>query len=260
MISDFKNLMDLTGKRALVTGGAQGFGRIIAETYLAHGAVVTLLDINGEHARETAEELRAQGGTVYSVQADTSVEAEVEAAFAEAIALMGGLDICVAVAGISGRAPTEEMSLELWQKVIDVDLTGVFLCDRAAGRHMLEHGGGSIINMASIIGLVGNKTGNSNYAAAKGGVVAMTRVMAVEWAQRGVRVNAIAPAQTDGPFIKQLMEDNPDVRDYFLNHIPMGRLEQPKEVAGLALYLASDSASFMTGQTIAVDGGVTCAF
>lgn len=128
----------------------------------------------------------------------------------------------VANAGVSTRAPAEEMTLEQWNRVIDIDLKGVFLCDREAGRYMLANGGGSIINMSSIIGIVGNTTGNSNYAAAKGGVSSLTKVMAVEWAQRGIRVNAIAPAQTATKLIEGLMRDNPATRKYFEEHIPMG--------------------------------------
>ena len=125
---------------------------------------------------------------------------------------------------------------------------------------MLANGGGSIINMSSIIGIVGNTTGNSNYAAAKGGVSSLTKVMAVEWAQRGIRVNAIAPAQTATKLIEGLMRDNPATRKYFEEHIPMGRLGKPCEIASAAVFLAADATSFVTGQTIAVDGGVTCAF
>lgn len=260
MIQEYRNLFSLEGKHALVTGGAQGLGLSIAEAFCAAGAVVTIADINGEAVNNAAEELRAQGATAYAVTCDVSSEEQVTQAVNEAARLMGGLDVMVANAGVSTRAPAEEMTLEQWNRVIDIDLKGVFLCDREAGRYMLAHEGGSIINMSSIIGIVGNTTGNANYAAAKGGVSSLTKVMAVEWAQRGVRVNAIAPAQTATKLIEGLMRDNPETRKYFESHIPMGRLGKPCEIASAAVFLAADATSFVTGQTIAVDGGVTIAF
>ena len=260
MIQDYKNLFSLEGKRALVTGGAQGLGLAIAEAFCAAGAVVTVADINAEAVKAAAEELCAQGAKAFSVTCDVSNEEQVTAVVNDAAELMGGLDIVVANAGVSVRAPAEEMTLDQWNKVIDIDLKGVFLCDREAGKYMLTHGGGSIINMSSIIGIIANTTGNANYAAAKGGVSSMTKIMAVEWAQKGIRVNAIAPAQTATKLIEGLMRDNPETRKYFETHIPMGRLGKPCEIAAAALFLASDGASFVTGQTIAVDGGVTVAF
>ena len=260
MIQDYKNLFSLEGKRALVTGGAQGLGLAIAEAFCAAGAAVTVADINAEAVKAAAEGLSAEGGKAFSVTCDVSKEEQVAQAVNTAAELMGGLDIVVANAGVSVRAPAEEMTLDQWNKVIDIDLKGVFLCDREAGRYMLSHGGGSIINMSSIIGIVGNTTGNTNYAAAKGGVSSMTKVMAVEWAQRGVRVNAIAPAQTATKLIEGLMERDPNTLKYFEAHIPMGRLGKPCEIAAAAVFLASDATSFVTGQTIAVDGGVTVAF
>ena len=260
MIQDYRNLFSLEGKHALVTGGAQGLGLSIAEAFCAAGAVVTIADINEESVNAAAKELCDQGGTVYAVTCDVSNEEQVAAMVRTAAEKMGGLDVMVANAGVSTRAPAEEMTLEQWNRVIDIDLKGVFLCDREAGRYMLANGGGSIINMSSIIGIVGNITGNSNYAAAKGGVSSLTKVMAVEWAQRGIRVNAIAPAQTATKLIEGLMRDNPATRKYFEEHIPMGRLGKPCEIASAAVFLAADATSFVTGQTIAVDGGVTCAF
>ena len=260
MVQDYKDLFSLAGKRALVTGGAQGLGLAIAEAFCAAGAVVTVADINAEAASEAAKALRAEGAVAYAWACDVSHEKQVARMVQEAAKTMGGLDIVVANAGVSERAPAEEMTLEQWNKVIDIDLKGVFLCDREAGRYMLANGGGAIINMSSIIGMVGNTTGNANDAAAKGGVSSMTKVMAVEWAQKGVRVNAIAPGQTATKLIEGLMRENPETRKYFEAHIPMGRLGKPRETAAAAVFLASDAASFITGQTIPVDGGITVAF
>lgn len=260
MVQDYKDLFSLAGKRALVTGGAQGLGLAIAEAFCAAGAVVTVADINAEAAEKAAEGLRAEGAEAYALACDVSQEEQVSRMIQDAAQTMGGLEIVVANAGVSERAPAEEMTLAQWNKVVDIDLKGVFLCDREAGRYMLAHGGGSIVNMSSIIGMVGNTTGNANYAAAKGGVSSMTKVMAVEWAQRGVRVNAIAPGQTATKLIEGLMRENPDTRKYFEAHIPMGRLGKPRETAAAAVFLASDASSFVTGQTIPVDGGITVAF
>lgn len=260
MIQDYKDLFSLKGKRALVTGGAQGLGLSIAEAFCAAGASVALADVNAGAVETAAAELREQGANAVGLVCDVSKEEQVIQLIQDAAANMGGLDVVVANAGVSVRAPAEEMTLEQWNRVIDIDLKGVFLCDREAGRYMLANGGGSIINMSSIIGIIANTTGNSNYAAAKGGVSSLTKVLAVEWAQRGVRVNAIAPAQTATKLIEGLMRDNPDTRKYFEAHIPMGRLGKPSEIASAAVFLASDATSFITGQTIAVDGGVTVAF
>lgn len=260
MIQDYKDLFSLKGKRALVTGGAQGLGLSIAEAFCAAGASVALADVNAGAVEAAAAELREQGANAVGLVCDVSKEEQVIQLIQDAAANMGGLDVVVANAGVSVRAPAEEMTLEQWNRVIDIDLKGVFLCDREAGRYMLANGGGSIINMSSIIGIIANTTGNSNYAAAKGGVSSLTKVLAVEWAQRGVRVNAIAPAQTATKLIEGLMRDNPDTRKYFEAHIPMGRLGKPSEIASAAVFLASDATSFITGQTIAVDGGVTVAF
>lgn len=260
MIQEYKELFSLKGKHAVVTGGAQGMGRCIAEGFLCAGAVVTLVDINPETVAATAAELKAEGGEVYSLVCDVTDEAQVAKMVTDAAELMGGLEIMMAVAGITHRAPAEEMSYAEWQDVINVNLNGVFLCDREAGKYMLAHKGGSIINMSSIIGKIANTTGNASYAASKAGVDAMTRIMAIEWAKRGVRVNCIAPAQVSTKFIEKLMADDPSKRTYFETHIPMGRLAKPQEMVSTAVYLASDSTSFLTGQTIYVDGGVTVAY
>ena len=255
MIQDYRNLFSLEGKHALVTGGAQGLGLSIAEAFCAAGAVVTIADINEESVNAAAKELCEQGGTVYAVTCDVSNEEQVAAMVRTAAEKMGGLDVMVANAGVSTRAPAEEMTLDQWNRVIDIDLKGVFLCDREAGRYMLANGGGSIINMSSIIGIVGNTTGNSNYAAAKGGVSSLTKVMAVEWAQRGIRVNAIAPGYMDTDMNVALTDvSNPRYRE-ITDRIPAHRWGTPDDMKGICVFLASPASDYITGAVIPVDGG-----
>ena len=250
MIQDYRNLFSLEGKHALVTGGAQGLGLSIAEAFCAAGAVVTIADINEESVNAAAKELCEQGGTVYAVTCDVSNEEQVAAMVRTAAEKMGGLDVMVANAGVSTRAPAEEMTLDQWNRVIDIDLKGVFLCDREAGRYMLANGGGSIINMSSIIGIVGNTTGNSNYAAAKGGVIAATKALAQEVAKKGVTVNAIAPG-----FVRTDMTADIDEAE-LRKQIPAGRFCEPAEVADLAMFLISEQASYITGEVISINGGL----
>ena len=232
----------------------------IAEAFCAAGAVVTIADINEESVNAAAKELCEQGGTVYAVTCDVSNEEQVAAMVRTAAEKMGGLDVMVANAGVSTRAPAEEMTLDQWNRVIDIDLKGVFLCDREAGRYMLANGGGSIINMSSIIGIVGNTTGNSNYAAAKGGVSSLTKVMAVEWAQRGIRVNAIAPGSIMFEGTRKLFYADAVKAEAMMSHIPMHRPGNPEDIAGMACFLASEDSAYMTGTVNVVDGGWICGY
>jgi gluconate 5-dehydrogenase len=166
------------------------------------------------------------------------------------------VDILVNNAGIGRRAPAEEMTKRQWDDVLAVDLTGAFLFAQAVGRVMIGQGGGRIINIASVAGQVGLKTGNANYCAAKGGLIALTRALALEWAQHGVLVNAVAPTHIHTPLIEGLLQD-PERKAYFLGNIPLGRLGEPREVVGPVIFLASNAATLITGATLNVDGGHT---
>jgi NAD(P)-dependent dehydrogenase (short-subunit alcohol dehydrogenase family) len=169
--------------------------------------------------------------------------------------------VLAAIAGIGDRNPAEKMTLEQWDRVIDINLKGVWLFDQLVGQHLIARGEpGSIINMASIAGIVGLTTGNANYAASKGGVIALTRLLAIEWAKYGIRVNSIAPVQFKTPLIKNLIQQKPETEDYFIAHIPLGRLGEVEEMVGPAVFLASDAASMVTGHTLVVDGGSTVCF
>jgi NAD(P)-dependent dehydrogenase (short-subunit alcohol dehydrogenase family) len=252
-----KNLFDLQGSVALVTGGGQGLGRAISEGLAAYGAVVSVVDIDLGAAKRIADAISREGGQASAVQCDVSRQDQAEAAVNQTLASFGKIDILVANAGIGDRSPAETMTIEQWDRVIGINLRGVWLFDQAVGKHMLERRQGSIINMASIAGQVGLTTGNANYAASKGGVIALTRTLAIEWATRGVRVNAIAPTHFKTPLVAAAIERNPAVLDYFLGNIPMGRLGEPQEIVGAAVFLASPASSMVTGHVLNVDGGHT---
>lgn len=242
----------LDGQVAAVTGAARGIGRRTAEIFVAMGARVVLLDRDGDEAAAAAAAI----GEAASARAlDVADEAEVDAAFAEIVAARGRLDILVNNAGMAIRRPTTELSLADWQRVIDVNLTGTFLCARAAGRLMTAQGSGAIVNLASIMGLSGGGLyPNISYQASKGAVVNLTRALAVEWAGQGVRVNAVAPTWVDTEFIAAL-KANETLMAEVRRMTPMGRLASTDEIANAILYLASPAAGMVTGHILAVDGG-----
>jgi NAD(P)-dependent dehydrogenase (short-subunit alcohol dehydrogenase family) len=256
MLGDVKGVFDLSNRVALVTGGGSGLGQGIAEGFAQFGAAVSVVDINADAAGSVADGIRTAGGQAIAVECDVSQEKQARASVAKTLQEWGRIDILAAVAGIGDRNPAEEMTMDQWDRVIAINLTGVWLFDQAVGRHMIERGqGGSIINMASIGGQVGLTTGNANYCASKGGVIALTRLLAVEWAHFNIRVNAIAPVQFRTPLIAALIERKPEVLDYFLAHIPLGRIGEVREIVGPAVFLASEASSMVTGIVLNVDGG-----
>jgi NAD(P)-dependent dehydrogenase (short-subunit alcohol dehydrogenase family) len=258
MLGDLTGLFDLSGKIAIVTGGGRGLGQAIAEGLAQYGAAVAVVDINLEAATEVASIVEGAGGKALPIRCDVSDQGQVAAAVEGVLDAWGKIDILVANAGIGMRAPAEEMTLEQWHRVLQVNLDGVWFFDQLVGKHMIERGeGGSIVNMASIGALVGVTTGNANYVASKGAIAAMTRCLAVEWAEHNIRVNSIAPTHFRTPLIARLMEDQPEVETYFLGNIPLGRLGEVEDIVGPAVFLASDAASMVTGHCLAVDGGHT---
>lgn len=239
----------LENRTAVVTGGAQGLGRAIAERFVAEGARVVIGDVDLDAAQAAAVALGEE--TAYAVRCDVTSEDEVAALVAAATERFGGLDVMVNNAGVLRDATMRKMSLDDFRLVIDTHVQGTWLGTRAAAAVMREAGGGSIVNMSSISGKVGN-LGQTNYSAAKAGIVGLTKAAAKEVAHAGVRVNAIQPGLIRTPMIEGMREE---ILEQRLKDIPMGRFGEPSEVASVALFLASDLASYLTGTVLEVTGG-----
>lgn len=246
----------LGGQGAVVTGGGSGIGRATALLLARAGASVTVADRDGDAAAETAALIKASGGSASARQADVTDETAVEAMFAEMMNRGGRLDVLVNNAGLAIRRPAVDLAVADWERVVAVNMTGVFLCARAAARHMIaQRRGGAIINVASIMGLSGGGLyPNISYQATKGAVVNMTRALAVEWAPHRIRVNAVAPTYVRTPFIAPLLAQ-PDLVEKIIAMTPLGRLAEPEDVASAILFLASGAAAMITGHTLPVDGG-----
>jgi NAD(P)-dependent dehydrogenase (short-subunit alcohol dehydrogenase family) len=256
MAKHIKDLFDLTGKTAIVTGGSRGIGVEMAEGLAEAGANLMLCARREEWLNETVEEFRAKGFPAEGKTADVSKAEDVQAVVDETVSKFGRVDILINNAGISWGAMPEDMPLEKWQKVLDVNLTGCFLMAQAAGREMLKNNSGSIINIASISGLTSSANGPfyAGYVASKAGLIGLTRELAASWGRKGIRVNAIAP----GFFHSRLADAVIDIYERSIqenNVIP--RVGSEGELKGVTVFLASDASSYITGQTIAVDGGMT---
>lgn len=248
-LNDFKGI---EGKTAVVTGAARGIGYTIASFLGKHGANIVVSDILEDRVKEAAKKLSEQGIDAVSVAGDISKSEDVKRLFKTAGDSFGGVDILVNNAGITRDNLLMRLDEKAWDSVMSVNLKGAFLCIKAVSRGMLKKRYGRIINMASIVGIIGNP-GQSNYAASKAGLIALTKSAAKELASRWITVNAIAP----GFIATDMTENLPDeVKKAFLNNIPLKRPGTPEDIAGLVLFLTSDSASYITGQVINVDGGM----
>lgn len=250
--------MPFAGKVALITGAASGIGRAAALAFAQQGVRVAVVDTNERDGHDTVQQIAAAGGTAHFIRADISQEAEVQAMVAQTVAQFGQLDYAFNNAGIAGQGGAlHEMSMENFDGVIAVNLRGVFLCLKYEIQHMLQHGGGAIVNTASIAGLVASR-GLAHYVASKHGVVGLTKAAALDYAQHNIRVNAIAPGVIVTPLAQQYVGGDPEVlRQQFAAVHPVNRVGEPEEVAQAAVWLCSDAASFMTGTTIPIDGGLT---
>lgn len=247
----------LAGKVAVITGGASGIGLATARRLRAEGATVVIGDMDETSGRAAASEVE---GLFVSV--NVTSESEVNNLFDVTAATYGSVDIAFNNAGIS---PPDDDSIETtelpaWEKVQDVNLTSVYLCSRAALRHMTQQGSGSIINTASFVAVLGSATSQISYTASKGGVLAMSRELGVQFARQGIRVNALCPGPVDTPLLQELFAKDPERAQRRLVHIPVGRFARAEELAAAVAFLASDDASFITGSTFLVDGGISAAY
>jgi NAD(P)-dependent dehydrogenase (short-subunit alcohol dehydrogenase family) len=251
-------LVDLTGRRAVVTGAASGLGRATAQTLARIGAQVSVLDINDDGAAQTVAQIQAAGGTAAAIRCDVADPASIAAAFGQ-VAGSGGADILVNNAAVNGRGRSLEISDEEWARTLAINLTGYFLCARRFAEQLIAGGRrGAVVNVSSIGGSTSLGRGNFSYGVSKGGVEQMTRELAVVWAVHGIRVNAIAPCQiaTDGlRALSQVPSAEGRLLDTFLHGIPLARLAEPAEVAAAVAFLVSDAAAMITGVVLPVDGG-----
>lgn len=243
----------LEGKTAVITGGSNGIGKVTALTFAREGAAVAIWDLNEEKGKDVCRQIGEAGGKAIFFKVNTAVFEQVEQAAKDTFGHLGSIDILINNAGITRDASLKKMTSENWQQVIDVNLTGVFNCTKCVSPYMTERGFGRIINTSSVVGLYGN-FGQTNYVAAKAGVIGMTKTWARELGRKGVTVNAVAP----GFIATEMIETVPEnVIDALKARTPLEKLGTPEDIAHAYLYLASDEASYVSGTTLSVDGALT---
>jgi len=251
--------MRLEDKVCLITGAGSGMGRAACETFAREGARVVAADINAEAARQTTERVRKAGGQAVAVQADVSVEADAQRMVAEAVRAFGRLDVLYNNAGIfpEDDRSVVDTTVATWDRVMAVNARGVFLACKYAIPELLKSGGGSVINIASFVALVGCSVPQDAYTASKGAVIALTKSLAVQFGPRGIRSNAICPGPIETPLLTAWLLKEPEEKNKRLARIPLGRFGRPEDVVGLALYLASDESAWTNGAVLVIDGGIT---
>jgi NAD(P)-dependent dehydrogenase (short-subunit alcohol dehydrogenase family) len=258
-LPDFRKLFDLTGRRALVTGAGMGFGEAISLAFAEYGCDVAVSDLKPADVSKTVARIKDKGNKAIGLPANVAKPEEITAMVTATARELGGLDILVNCAGIPQHDPAEDTPLETWDRVVDINLRGTFLCCQAAARVMLPQKRGVIVNFSSIAGQVGVGRGANAYCASKGGVDTLTKQLALEWADRGIRVNAIAPCQFMTPGLEDVLADpqfDPaKLMKTWVSNIPLGRVGRPGEIVGPVLFLVSDAASMVTGVVLPVDGG-----
>lgn len=250
------DLFNLEGKVAIVTGAGRGIGRELALGFAKAGADLVICSRTLSELEQLAQEMKAIGSRVHIVRCDITNPEEIEQVVDETISRFERIDVLVNNAGITKKHAAEDFPLEDWNYIIQVNLTGVFLFTQKVGKIMLQQKSGSIINLSSIASKTA-LTGSLAYCVSKGGVDMLTKTFATEWATRGVRVNAIAPAYIETPLVKAIKDHRKDFIEDIMKRTPMNRLGDPQEIVGTAIYLASDASSYVTGETIFIDGGWT---
>jgi NAD(P)-dependent dehydrogenase (short-subunit alcohol dehydrogenase family) len=249
------DLFSLANQVGIVTGGGQGLGKVFCHAYAEAGADIVVAEANPVTGQATADEIKAMGRRAIFVQTDVRDPASVNAMVTRAITELGKVDFLMNNAGITKWAPAEEMTQEDWRDVIDVNLNGVFNCCQAVGRHMIERRSGRIVNIASMSGIIVNRPQpQSSYNTSKAAVIHLTKSLAAEWASHNIRVNAICPGYM-ATAMAQPFFDDPKYGGIWMDMIPMQRPGKPEELAPLAVYLASEASSYMTGASVVIDGG-----
>jgi NAD(P)-dependent dehydrogenase (short-subunit alcohol dehydrogenase family) len=251
--------MEFSGKVVLITGSATGFGKVLAEEFARQGASLILSDVNTAVGEIGAENIRAAGGQVVFTKCDVSVAEDVKLMVEKGIAAFGKLDICINNAGIAGnsmRTRTHDFEEDMWDKIMDVNAKGVWLCMKYELPHLLAAKGGVVVNISSKAGL-GAVPGNVAYAASKHAVIGITKTAAIEYASKNIRVNAVCPSFADTPMVQNSVMQDPEYGQRLIQMNPMRRLGTANEIRDVVMFLCSEKSSFMNGQSVAVDGGLT---
>ncbi len=248
--------MKLEGKVAIVTGAGQGIGKTVALTFAQEGANVVVNDVDLELAKRVADEIKSMGSKAKAIKADVSNSAEVNQLVNQTLDTFKRIDILVNNAGIDKLVPALELTEVQWDGMINVNLKGQFLCSQAVGRQMVKQKQGKIINIASIAAHVA-MPGQVAYGASKGGVLQLTKVLAIEWAEYNINVNAVSPGATMTSMVEKIVKENPEILGNYLGRVPLRRIAKPEDIANAVLFLASAEADDITGQEIVVDGGIS---